>query len=76
MVELVFFFISSASLLFWLLFGNFFFFQLIFSTLMKDQTGNSLVQAEAMYNSLFFSSICLLPIFKKKMSKEIGLAKF
>ena len=47
MVEF-FFFISSASLLFWLLFGNFFF-QLIFSTLMKDQTGNSLVQAETMF---------------------------
>ena len=45
----IFFFISSASLSFWLLFGNFFFFQLIFSTLMKDQTGNSLVQAEAMF---------------------------
>ena len=49
MVEFFFFHKFSFPIILVVIWYLFFFFQLIFSTLMKDQTGNSLFQAEAMF---------------------------
>lgn len=74
--RILFFFISSASLSFWLLFGNFFFSVNFFHTHERPNRKFSFPSWSYVSIAFFLSSICLLPIFKKKMNKEIGLAKF
>lgn len=74
--RILFFFISSASLLFGLLFGNFFFSVNFFHTHERPNRKFSCPSWSYVSIAFFLSSTCLLPIFKKKMNKEIGLAKF